>query len=309
MRLRHIEVFHAIIVTGTVSGAARLLNVSQPAVTKILQHAEDQIGLTLFERIRGRLHPTPEGLALFAEVQKIYSGLESLKKLARNLKDGRTGRLRIAASPALCIDIMPQAISRFRKDHPDVRFEVETHHYKDLVDALLVQDVDLGFGFEATPHPGLAIEEIATGAMVAIFAKGSADHLRGPVELTALSAWPFIGLRAGDPLGALLHNATSMADLALTPEIEVKTNRIALSLVSRGAGAAIVDAYTAASGPIDLIDVKPLRDPLTYRVQALWARHRPQSVLARQFIQTFIAVERETVTALNRRIGLQRVAE
>jgi DNA-binding transcriptional LysR family regulator len=303
MRLRHIEVFHAIIVTGTVSGAARLLNVSQHAVTKILQHAEDQIGLTLFQRIRGRLHPTPEGLALFAEVQKIYSGLESLKKLARNLKDGKSGRLRIAASPALCIDLMPQAISRFRKEHPDVSFEVETHHYKDLVDALLIQDVDLGFAFDATPHPGLSMEEIASGAMVAIFQKGTADHLTGPIDLTAMTRWPFIGLRAGDPLGALLHNALTMGDIALVPEIEVKTNRIALSLVSRGAGAAIVDAYTAASDQAELVDIKPLRVPLTYRVQALWARHRPQSLLARQFIQTFIAVERESMASLNTRLG------
>lgn len=309
MRLRHIEVFHAIIVTGTVSGAARLLNVSQPAVTKILQHAEDQIGLTLFERIRGRLHPTPEGLALFAEVQKIYSGLESLKKLARNLKDGRSGRLRIAASPALCIDMMPQAISRFRKDHPDVNFEVETHHYKDLVDALLVQDVDLGFAFEATPHPGLSIEDLAEGAMVAIFQKGAAAPLPAAIELTEMTRWPFIGLRAGDPLGGLLHNAMSMADVALNPEIEVKTNRIALSLVSRGAGAAIVDGYTAASGQPELIDIRALKDPLTYRVQAIWARHRPQSVLARQFIQTFVDVERETTAALSRRSGMLRAAE
>ncbi len=308
MRLRHIEVFHAIIVTGTVSGAARVLNVSQPAVTKILQHAEDQIGLTLFQRIRGRLHPTPEGLALFAEVQKIYSGLESLKKLARNLKDGRSGRLRIAASPALCIDLMPQAIARFRKEHPDVSFEVETHHYKDLVDALLVQDVDLGFAFDATPHPGLSMEEIASGAMVAIFQKGTANHLASPVDLTAMTGWPFIGLRAGDPLGALLHNALDMSDIALMPEIEVKTNRIALSLVSRGAGAAIVDSYTAASDQAELVDIKALREPLTYRVQALWARHKPQSVLARQFIQTFIAAERESMAALNARLGLARSA-
>lgn len=304
MRLRHIEVFHAIIVTGTVSGAARLLNVSQPAVTKILQHAEDQIGLTLFQRIRGRLHPTPEGLALFTEVQKIYSGLESLKKLARNLKDGKSGRLRIAASPALCIDLMPQAISRFRKAHPDVSFEVETHHYKDLIDALLIQDSDLGFAFDATPHPGLSMEEIASGTMLAIFQKGTADHLTSPIDLSAMTAWPFIGLRAGDPLGALLHNALTMNDIALVPEIEVKTNRIALSLVSRGAGAAIVDAYTAASGQAELIDIKPLRVPLTYRVQALWARHRPQSVLARQFIQTFSAVERESMAVLTNRAGL-----
>ncbi|MFY8106764.1 MAG: LysR family transcriptional regulator [Elstera sp.] len=303
MRLRHIEVFHAIIVTGTVSGAARVLNVSQPAVTKILQHAEDQIGLTLFQRIRGRLHPTPEGLALFAEVQKIYSGLESLKKLARNLKDGRTGRLRIAASPALCIDLMPQAIARFRKEHPDVSFEVETHHYKDLVDALLVQDVDLGFAFDATPHPGLSMDDIASGAMVAIFQKGTANHLASPVDLTAMTGWPFIGLRAGDPLGALLHNALNVSDIALMPEIEVKTNRIALSLVSRGAGAAIVDSYTAASDQAELVDIKALREPLTYRVQALWARHKPQSVLARQFIQTFIAVERESMAALNARLS------
>jgi DNA-binding transcriptional LysR family regulator len=306
MRLRHIEVFHAIIVTGTVSGAARVLNVSQPAVTKILQHAEDQIGLTLFQRIRGRLHPTPEGLALFAEVQKIYSGLESLKKLARNLKDGRSGRLRIAASPALCIDLMPQAIARFRKEHPDVSFEVETHHYKDLVDALLVQDVDLGFAFDATPHPGLSMEEIASGAMVAIFQKGTANHLPSPVDLAAMTGWPFIGLRAGDPLGALLHNALNVSDIALMPEIEVKTNRIALSLVSRGAGAAIVDAYTAASDQANLVDIKALREPLTYRVQALWARHKPQSVLARQFIQTFIVAERESMAALNARLGLAR---
>ncbi len=303
MRLRHIEVFHAIIVTGTVSGAARVLNVSQPAVTKILQHAEDQIGLTLFQRIRGRLHPTPEGLALFAEVQKIYSGLESLKKLARNLKDGRSGRLRIAASPALCIDLMPQAITRFRKEHPDVSFEVETHHYKDLVDALLVQDVDLGFAFDATPHPGLSMEEIASGTMVAIFQKDTANHLSSPVDLTAMTGWPFIGLSAGDPLGALLHNALNVSDIALMPEIEVKTNRIALSLVSRGAGAAIVDAYTAASDQANLVDIKPLREPLTYRVEALWARHKPQSVLARQFIQTFIAAERESTALLSARLS------
>ena len=65
MRLRHIEVFHAVMQAGTVSGAAHLLHISQPAVTKVLQHAEAQLGFALFERVRGKFHPTPEALRLY----------------------------------------------------------------------------------------------------------------------------------------------------------------------------------------------------------------------------------------------------
>ena len=74
MRLRHIEIFQAIRQTGSVSAAAQLLHVSQPAVTKVLQHAELQLGFPLFLRIRGKLQPTPEALALEREVDKVSCG-------------------------------------------------------------------------------------------------------------------------------------------------------------------------------------------------------------------------------------------
>ncbi|NBO76272.1 MAG: LysR family transcriptional regulator, partial [Betaproteobacteria bacterium] len=75
MRLRHLEVFHAVMRAGTVSGAARLLHISQPAVSKVLQHAEAQLGLALFERVHGKFHPTPEARRLFAEVDKLHAEL------------------------------------------------------------------------------------------------------------------------------------------------------------------------------------------------------------------------------------------
>src|SRR5207248_5643938 len=71
MRLRHIEVFHAIMQVGTISGAAQVLHISQPAVTKVLQHAELQLGMPLFERVRGKLYPKPEAHRLFAETEKL----------------------------------------------------------------------------------------------------------------------------------------------------------------------------------------------------------------------------------------------
>src|SRR5579875_2454335 len=64
MHLRYIELFHAVLTTGSLTGAAKLLNISQPAASKALQHAEDQLGFPLFSRVRGRLQPTQQALLL-----------------------------------------------------------------------------------------------------------------------------------------------------------------------------------------------------------------------------------------------------
>ena len=79
MRLRHIEVFHAIMQVGTISGAAQVLHISQPAVTKVLQHAELQLGMPLFERVRGKLYPKPEAHRLFAETEKLNRDLQGIR--------------------------------------------------------------------------------------------------------------------------------------------------------------------------------------------------------------------------------------
>ena len=86
MRLRHIEVFHAIMQVGTISGAAQVLHISQPAVTKVLQHCELQLGMPLFERVRGKLYPKPEAHRLFAETEKLNRDLQGIRRLAASLK-------------------------------------------------------------------------------------------------------------------------------------------------------------------------------------------------------------------------------
>ena len=70
MRLRHIEVFNAIMLTGSVSAAARLINITQPAVSRTLQHAELQLGFPLFQRAKGRLTPTTEALTLYPHIER-----------------------------------------------------------------------------------------------------------------------------------------------------------------------------------------------------------------------------------------------
>lgn len=107
MRLRHIEIFQAIRQTGSVSGAAQLLHVSQPAVSKVLQHAELRLGFPLFLRVRGKLQPTPEALLLEREVDKVTESLQGVQRLAESLRSEPGHRLRIGSTPALALSLLP----------------------------------------------------------------------------------------------------------------------------------------------------------------------------------------------------------
>lgn len=101
MRLRHIEVFHAVYSNGSISAAARMLNVSQPAVSKVLRHAEQQLGFTLFDRSKGKLIPTNEGITLFTEVSRVYLQIGSLRRIARNIKSTDQGKSGLPRLPGL----------------------------------------------------------------------------------------------------------------------------------------------------------------------------------------------------------------
>ncbi len=91
MRLRQIEVFRAVMLTGTVSEAARLLHVSQPVVTRVLQHAEASLGFRLFERVRGRLQATPEANALYGDVERLYGEIERVRRVSESLRHKAPG--------------------------------------------------------------------------------------------------------------------------------------------------------------------------------------------------------------------------
>jgi len=296
LHLRHLEVFHAVMLTGTITAAARLLNISQPAATRLLLRAEDQLGYKLFDRVRGRLAPTREGRILHAESDAVLGGLENLRKLARNLGAGAGGRLRVAAAPALCLALVPDAILRFRARHPAVGFTVETRQYADLVRAVLTQEVDVGLAFDAQPHPGLDATPIATGRFYGVFPSGSTPPT--PIALAGFAAYPFVGLRSDDPLGAAFTAALSLADVALDPIVEVGTNQIALSLVARGLGAAIVDQYTAAARDPARSVLRPLDPPIGFRVHALRAKSAPASVPSRRFVAALVQAERAIAAGL-----------
>jgi DNA-binding transcriptional LysR family regulator len=165
MRLRHIEVFHAIMQVGTISGAAQVLHISQPAVTKVLQHAELQLGMPLFERVRGKLYPKPEAHRLFAETEKLNRDLQGIRRLAASLKGRAVETVRLVSTPTLAISVLPQAMTAWRRDFAQTRCELATYHTSEIVNALRLGEADLALSLQDPRHPGIVAEPIAQGML------------------------------------------------------------------------------------------------------------------------------------------------
>ncbi|RYF75321.1 MAG: LysR family transcriptional regulator, partial [Comamonadaceae bacterium] len=143
MNLRQIEVFRAVMFTGSVTDAARLLHVSQPGISRMLSHIEIQLGMALFERARGKLRPTPEATLLYAEVDQVYQGVQRVQRRAQDLKEGTGLSLRVLASPSTALELVPRAISALTLRFPTVRIYMETQLVREMVGQLVRHEADM----------------------------------------------------------------------------------------------------------------------------------------------------------------------
>ena len=285
MRLRQIEVFHAIYTSGTMTNAARLLNVSQPSVSKVLAHAEQQLGYPLFERVRGKLVPTPEADRLFGLVSNVYDHVEQLRNVAENLRATDAGKIRVAATPAFGVDLLPTAVASYLDGHKDTVFEIETLHHNEISTALLESRIDIGLAFDAVTAPGLTAESLARGEFVVI---APPDLDLGPgdsVTIDALADQPFIGLSARGPLGGLLSSYIDNSGVQFRQIVYTETYHIAKALVARGSGISIVDTITARSGGPDDVRTWALEPPLHYSIDVISSDGMPPSLVCRRFIE------------------------
>lgn len=289
MRLRHIEVFHAVMQTGSVSAAARLTNVTQPAVSRTLQHAELQLGFPLFERVRGRLTPTNEAMALFPLVERLYEQLDEVQRLAANLRHGHASdKLLVLSVFALSREVLPHAVARFRQKYPQVQVNVQALHTPQVVSALLLQEADVGFVISSVGQPALEHETLAEVDMHCVMPKGllppSRIHTKG-MTLEDLIDVPLVALDVKDPLGMRINQACREHGVGLSPVVTVQTYHAAVSMAEYGLGAAIVDGCTASAADLRKVHVVPLLPRITVSVNALHLAQRPSSVLARAMTQ------------------------
>lgn len=284
MNLRQIEMFRAVMVTGSVSGAARLLSVSQPAISRLLAYTEDRLGLTLFERVKGRVQPTPEARRLFAEVDQVHQGVARVNELADELRRGGTGSVRMVASPSVGHVLVPKAIARFRARFPDVRIELEILTLSELIAKVASNRVDLAVTSIAVDEPTVTSVSIGEGRLQVIF---PTDHPLGEkrvVKPADLAPYPIISYGPQTPYGMIVNRVLTTTNKPIRINTQVRFTPNACSLVQAGAGIAIVDDFVLMDGAWPNIQSRPLVPKTTTRVHLLTARVEPLSRIARTFV-------------------------
>ena len=249
MNLRQIEIFHAVYLHGTVSAAARALNVSQPAVTKVLRHAERSIGLPLFERAKGRLIPTQDARTLFDEVADIQERVRSLRQATQNMRHGRGGLLRISALPSLGLGAIPDAVARFLQGHEDIMFDLQTLHHDEMVRKLYERETDIAISFEVPLSAPVAHQVVGEGELVVLYREEDMPDAPSRLHLEELRDHKFISPVQSGPIGRMLSSELKRQDVELNEVVSARTYYIAAALVRAGVGMAIVDNFTAHAAP------------------------------------------------------------
>ena len=285
MNLRQLEVFYAIMQAGTVSGAARLLHVSQPNVTRVLAHTEQQLGFALFERVKGRLVPTQEAKALLPEAEKVYQQLGQFRSLTNKVKQG-TQHLRVGAPPVLAAHLLAPTVALLSKEH-GISFELLTANRDELCSGLLKHELDVAIAFGEETPPAIMGHMLLKENLALIAPKSTAIPAEKTVILEELISHdlPIIGLDSRDPLGLLLHQTLSARDEHYQHAITVRSYSAAAELVKNEAGFAIVDPWTAKQYRQDnAVSVHALEPNMSFSVSILFAEHTPQSIATKQFI-------------------------
>lgn len=272
--------------SGSVSGAADLLNLSQSAASKALAQAEHALGIALFQRVRGRLVRTREAEQLFAQTSLLFAQADNVQRLVRNLKRNPDDHLRIGCLPSMGLGLVPAAIAAFRQRCTGVSLEISTGNGDELLERLQVHDLDVAVSFDMPLRKGLGRLPMGLARVVHVAPSGSGQEDGCPMQLAELDPGSWIGIGGSDPLAQKIRDNCDQLDLPeLSPMMETRTYYIAAALARCGVGFALVDEFTAQAIASDL-RIRALEPAMTLEVVAFYDVAATRSVAFDTFLLT-----------------------
>lgn len=282
MKARQLEIFRTIMQCGTLTSAARQLNVSQPALSQALMQTEDALGFELFDRRQGRLVPTAEARQLYPEAERIFGELEALRRYTSDLKQGRTGYVRIAASPPASLAIVPEALRSYRLAFPQVRTLSYVVPIDAMVDMLRRGEADVGIAMNDEPHADIEVERLTASEIVVLLLSTHPLGIRKRIGFADLADETVISYRAQSLPGRLLARAAALENATLEPIVEIDVSIIAAPFVQKGIGIALVDGLLPWSTFAGLV-TRPFKPSIELPVAILTSRSRAPSKHQREF--------------------------
>jgi len=282
---RQVEVFRAVMNTGNVTQAALALHSSQPTVSRELARLEQVLQINLFDRVRGRLRPTAQALALLEEVQRSYLGLDRIAAAAKSLREFTQGRLAIACLPALAHGLLPQATQLFVAAHPQVGISITAQESPLLEEWLTEQRFDLGLCERIHAPAATALTPLLQADEVAVLPDGHPLLGKRVLKPKDFAGQPFVSFAPADPYRLLVDQMFEQQGVRRHLALETASAASVCALVRQGLGVAIVNPLTAMELAGAGLQVRPLSVSIPFAVTLVVPQLRPASPLREAFVK------------------------
>ena len=295
---RQVEAFRAMMLTGSVTDAAKLMAVTQPAVSRLLRDFQALLKMELFERRGSGLVPTASATALYMEVERSFVGLDRIATAAEEIRGRRTGTLRIAALPALSNGYLPRLAGGFLKERPNLNLSFSGVISPIVIDWVLNNQCDIGFAEVTIAHSGLPCVRLPALPRVAVLPIGHRLAAKAVLEPRDFEGEAFVSLSSGTSSRHLIDQVFNRDDVRRVTRVETNLSEILCGMVSSGLGVGICDPFTAQEFEGRGIVARRFLPRIDFEFAAAFPPQRSPPPVALDLVE----VMRQALTELSERI-------
>lgn len=284
LTLRQIEAFKAVIENGSISSAARVVHISQPAMSKLIAHLESDTSLKLFDRLKGRLAPTECGMRLYEEIGRIFAGVRQIENAAEAIRREEQGRLTIGVLPALAGSFIQRATAGFLKERPAMFCSVQSLASQWIVDLVVARKLDVGLVGSSIDNPYVKLEPLMEHPMVCIMPPGHSLATKSHVECRDLDKIPFVSFNQDTYAGHLVDEMFEAHGIKPQTALVANVTPTICEFVAAGVGVSLVHPLSV-TGLEDRLVVRRFKPdlPLSFQLCRLADSRNAQVVDA--FVQ------------------------
>lgn len=292
--LRALQVF---LETASVTETARILGVSQPAISKALKQLEVQLGFQLFERMSGRLIATKETMAMAPSIDRVFASLAALTAEARLVRHQQIGRLVVGALPTLAHVCVPRTLDAVLKRYPGLNVSIEILPTVQIVEGVSRGSMEIGLAHDVSSDPSLEIEDLGTASMCCAVPIGHPFCNRSSISLQEVSSLPFVSFPPDSPIGRRLSAAFKQEKSEFAPAIAVNASTTLCTLAARSGIIGVVEDYVLSLGWWPSLRAVRLEPAIAIRARILTRRQSPLSLAAKAFCQEYRRVIADVIAA------------
>jgi len=260
MNIKALRAFRAVVTEGSVVGASRTLNLSQPAVSRLLAILEAELRLTLFHRVRRRMILTDEGRAFLREAGRILANLDEIPRIADEIRSSRVRRLRVVSMPRAALSIVCPAVATLAREHPDIEISLDLRTRRDLELWIGGKEYDLGFGNVPVLHRSVRSIPLVRARLELLLPAGHRLTRRERLTTEDLTGEPVIAQFPGLLLRKQMDELFHASETHIPYRLQTSSSQMAGHLVANGVGVTIIDRLSAATLDQQAVVLRPL-DP------------------------------------------------